>query len=291
MAVTRMINRKSETKYRAFDVVQNGYVSGTLNGLNGGTHHYLIPVIPPLYQGTGSHQRIGQTIMPKKLKVTVDYFFHRQGDSQTLTDQTNASVTLPGIYKVRQFAVSSRRFKSAAAWVDATQQLKTDEQYKLLDVGDGTNSQADTGFVNNNDYPIDSSNFTSHKGNNKTFMMVKNAGFDFDSTATGSTVINGATPYTSAIPFKRKVFFPKLPAKFTYDNDNQQTGYSYPTNWNCLWGAVAQALVPNNPGSSTNSPCLTYEQRLGGMTLVTPAYFKTPIIRCNVRVELWYKDE
>lgn len=288
MAVGRMIARKAETKYRAWDLNTNGYIPGILNGNVGGTWHYLLPVIPPVYQGTGSHQRVGNSITPLKLKVTVEYFFHKNGTSDHIpASQTEVGIEPARIFKVKQYVVNNRRIRSCSGWIDTNNTIKSEEIAKLLDAGDGTTSYADSGMANVLDYPVYKESFTTQKGNGKTFLMCKNNGI---SGGTGA----GGQPFTSAVPYKKCVFYPKLPKTFKYEDvgiNQNPAGDHYPSNFNCLWGAVAGFIEPQNPLSVTNGPCLTYEQVMAQTTLVTPAYPYQPMIRYNCRLELWFKDE
>lgn len=280
MAVTRLINRKSETKYRAATIQDNGYVLGNLGG--GDSWKYLFPVIPSLAQGDGSAQRVGNSISPLKLKVTVDYFFHRNGFTPLL-GQSDDSVKLPGTYRVRQFSLTSKSIRGCSAWVDSTAAQKTAQQGRMLEVGDGSTATPNSAELANLDFKISDENWTKHKGN-KTFLMGKQSGSQW--TLTGDSIAPGQV-YT-----KRVTFFVKCPKTFKYeDPDNGGgAGQSYPTNFNSLMGVYAGLVAPSQNASIFNSPYTSYDGLMGATSSTSPSYPFQPIIRYTVRSELWYKD-
>jgi len=206
MAVNRLINRKAETKYRAQTIQDNGYVLGNIAG--GDSWKYLFPVIPSMSQGTGSAQRIGNSIAPIKLKVTVDYFFHRNG-FEPLANQSDDSVNLPGTYRVRQFSVTSKSIRGCSAWVDSTSAQKIAQQGRLLEVGDGTVTAPNSVELANQDFKISDENWTKHKGN-KTFFMGKQSGTQW--TLSSEPIAPNQTYH------KRVCFFVKCPKTFKYED-------------------------------------------------------------------------
>ena len=259
MAVQRILKSATETKYVAFDIA-DGYVMGNLIGDL--PFRRLQNIIPPVSPGDRAHNRIGNTIAPSKLVVTIQYFF--QGDGLE-GGQDQAGVNKAGLYEVRQFSVSPKSIKSNASWTN----LKAQElQAKLLEVGDGTTTVPYSATSQNILYPISNENFTALKGNKK-FIMGKNAG----------VILKGEdTPLTTARAQNTIRYSVKLPAKFTYDETAQ-----HPSNFLALWGAYATNVTNYNATAST-----TYDGLLN--PLISGSRPTHPIIRYTLRAEMWYKD-
>lgn len=254
------MSKELETKYVAY-TWSDRYIPGSLPGDN--LTRRLFTVLPPLTVGPASNQRIGNSIHPVKLRVTAQYFFNGDG---VQGGQDINGVGKSGLYEVRQFCLTSKDIKANRAW---TSTVATDRQPRMLEVGDGTTINPDSASAWNMTYKISDENFTPIKGC-KRFIMGKNAG-----------VINGGSldPLTTARAQDTLHFSIKCPKTFHYEEDVTD---NYPTNFCPLFGAHA--------GLITNSLSTTYDGLLGVIPGNTNSIPLHPIIRSNVRVELWFKD-
>lgn len=260
-AITRVLNAKTETKYTAMSIT-NGYILGNLIG--DASWRRLLTVLPPVGQGVTAQSRVGNQITPIKLRVTVQYFFQGNGKQDT---QALGAVTASGLYEVRQFSVSPKGIKDANQYTNA---VAAALQPKLLEVGDGTTASPYTAEGINMLYKISDENWTVNKGN-KRFIMGKNNG-----------LINQSAydPLTTARAQNTVHFSPKLPKKLTYDDNNSV----YPTNFNPLWGAHAMMLT--NYGTT---PSTTYDGLIN--PILATGQPTNPVLRYNLRAELWFKDD
>jgi len=265
--VLRAISRKSETKYAAVNFLDR-YVPGSLPGDN--VTRRMFTLLPPLAQVNAAtdHGRIGNSVNPVKLRVTVQYFF--QGDGLQ-SNQDLTAVQKSVLAEIRQFVVTPKDIKSNRSWTPA---VAAANQPKLLEVGDGTTINPDSATPINLEYKISDENFKPLKGCKK-FIMGKNDGSVQQSA--------GAYPLTTARAQNTLHFSIKCPKVFKYDDD---TTDNYPTNFLPLFGCHAGLLVNTASGAAST----TYDGTVGviaGNTNSIPAH---PLLRYNVRVELWYKD-
>lgn len=262
--VLAILNRSTETKYVAFDSLNN-YVLGSLPGdVPARQFKNLIPPVALTAQPT-AHSRVGNEITPVNVKVTIQYYFQGTGYSG---NQTGASAVNSGLYEIRQFAGSPKGVKSLDAWQLPGAGGATTYQEKLLELGNGTTIGADSANPMNLNYKFSDENWRIT--NQKHIVMGKNFGMIQQSeTAPLANVRSQNTEH---------FWLTGLPKKFKYDDDNS----SYPTNFLSLLGIYAGVLTNQN---ATASP--TYDGLLA-LATGTPT---TPILRYNYRVEMWYKDD
>lgn len=259
--MTRFLNGKTETKYVATEI-KDGYIVGNLIGDQ--PFRRLQTVLPAIAQGTTAQTRIGNSITPIKLKVTVQYYFSGNGLEGS---QTTNSVINSGLFEVRQFSVQPKIYKSAAAWTPAVAAV---EQTKLLEVGNGTTTVPYSATATNVLYPISDENFTTLKGN-KRIMLGKNHGMIQQSDSFPITNIRSQDTLHWSV---------KCPKKLKYDENNV-----YPTNFNPLWGAYATLVTNYGPATAST----TYDGLLN--PLLGSGAPTNPIIRYNLRFEMWFKDD
>lgn len=254
------MKKTSETKY-VTATVRDGYIVGNLIGDQ--PYRRLQTVLPRIGQGTSAHERIGNTIQPVKLKVTVQYFFQGNGFEG---GQDAAAANNSGLYEVRQFSVQPKIYKSAAAWTPAVAAV---EQTKLLEVGDGTTVVPYSATATNVLYKVSDENFTTLKGN-KRIMLGKNSGAVQQSADSPLATIRTQDTLHWSI---------KCPKKLKYDE-----AATYPTNFNPLWGAYATLLTNYGPATAST----TYDGLLN--PLLGTGAPTHPIIRYNLFCEMWFKD-
>lgn len=265
-AIRSVINKSTETKYVAVNFTDR-YVPGSLPGDN--VTRRLFNLVPPIVVGTTSHGRIGNAISPIKFRVTVQYYF--QGDGLGSGQDLNA-VNKSLLAEVRQFVVSPKDIKSNRGW---TPTVATALQPKLLEVGDGTTINPDSALPINLEYKISDENFKPLKGCKK-FIMGKNAGTVQQQDTTGY-------PLTTARAQNTLHFSVKCPKVFKYDDDNTD---NYPSNFLPLFGCHAGLLVNMLSGQLST----TYDGVVGVLAGNTNSIPIHPLLRYNVRSELWYKD-
>lgn len=262
-AVKSVLARATETKYVAFNMVNTtttnlGYVNGALTGDQPNAR--LFPVIPSIAQGTGTNQRIGNTITPTKFVVHVRYYF----------DHTYAPAVLAHI---RQFFVACKAIKDQSIWIAGAGAASLTQQQNLIDKGDGTNDFANFGTSPENamgaNNPIAHEAWTPLKGGCKTFRIGKQQGIiQGDNTSL-------LTPYAPGVPCELNVRWSHKLPKLKYE----QGGF-YPTNTCPLFGALAYL----------QDSALSY-QSLTGVPNVPIGTVPTPVLRFSLRSELHYKDD
>ena len=263
MAIQRVLKKTAETKYVAYEIA-DGYVMGNLIGDL--PNRRLQNIIPPLSQSattTNAHTRMGNSIQPVKLLVTIQYFF--QGDGLAGGQDVNA-VNKAGLYEVRQFSVAPKSIRSGTQWTNAIAQSL---QAKLLEVGDGTTVAPYSATTQNILYPVSNENFTNLRGNKK-FIMGKN---------TGAMIGGSDYPLATARAQNTIRYALKLPKTLVYDENSA----TVPSNFLALWGAYATNITNYNATAST-----TYDGLQN--PLLSNSSPTHPIIRYTLRAELWFKD-
>ena len=271
------MKKTSETKYVAYeyrDAVIYGNWNPNAVALDQGTDNsdkrgWL--AIPPLLQGTGAAQRIGNVIEPVKCKVTVQYYFVRNPQAAT---QDDASVQYSHLIQVRQMAFKPKGIKRWGDYINATG--NTDHGYKrllpaLLEKGDGTLTFADGTNPLNMTYPLTNELVTPIKGNKK-FLMAKN----------GTTIGTGAEgPLTTMRSQNTLSFSVKLPKKLKYSEVGGAPD-KFPDNACPIFGAIA-GIVQNASATSYDGLQKPYLPPLTS----NPQH---PILQLNYRIEMWFKD-
>lgn len=201
--VKREINRNAETKYVAQQPFNT--TSGLLNvtnftaGITSNAECYAL--IPPVIQGDGDHNRIGNTIKPVSLHV------------KGFVSITNAN--LSSVYiDVDIWCLTSKTLKSQF-------QEGSLDMNSLLNVGNGLNASYDGSFYNSI-MPINTSLFTVLK--HKRIRLMKAYG-------NGNTAICGGTDETAVYSQEKMSalfnFKIPMPAKLKYDLDAQTVPSNY----------------------------------------------------------------
>jgi len=242
-----------------------GYVRETLNAGDANTR--LRTFLPDVYQGTNINQRIGNTITPIKLRLTIRYY----------VDYTNTR----GLEcYVRQFMLTSKSVKNPAMWPS-----NGDEQtQQLINLGDGTYGSATFGVSPDTwalaDAPIAAPVFSALPKGNKTFKFAKQPGYlQNESAADGIPVYapNRVSDHKSVVTIK----CPKL--KYDQDDSTGLNNYTQPTNFCPLFGACGYTI--------TNETNACYRQLLGTISGGGVGVPANPIIRYTLFSELWFKDD
>jgi len=273
--IQKVLNKNLETKYRAIEL-NDGYVYGNIEGSYGAggnpaAGNQLFNIIPTINQGNPTatvtaHGRVGNRINPIRMVTTIQYYFQGNG---LVSTQDLSGVALSGLYEVRQFVATPKSFKSSLAFDGLASTRQADVLGRLLEVGNGTSVPANSAYPMNLNYPISNENWSVHSGNKK-FIMGKNSGLMNS---------GGYNPLTTARAVNTIRFTTKLPKVLIY-NENEDV---LPTNAIALWGCYAGILQNHIYGAS-----VSYDQLLDTTSLSgTP---KHPILRWNLRSELWYKD-
>ena len=251
--VSKVLNHAMETKYIASDVYMNQYVYGTLDGTYPGSR--LQNLFPSLVTGVGSYNRIGQKIHPIRMKVTVQYYFDH-------------SWIYGSDLVIKQVVGTLKAYKQAGTLGNTTQ--KTEVLPYLIDNGDGTNSYVSPGTAQNCEqlsYPYEKERFTKLKGDKLLYISKQGGGALTPTFASG--ILNHRKSYIQTS------FLVKCPTVIQWDNQK-----SMPTNFLPLFGAVGAYMT-----DATNN----YQELLGTIPLDT-GIPPNPILRMNVRTELWFKD-
>lgn len=279
-AITKILNKKLETKYIATEL-NSGYVYGNISESYGAAGNpaagnFLFNLIPRITQSgsganleTSAHTRIGNRISPVKMVTTIQFYFQGNG---LQSSQDLSGVALSGLYEVRSLAATPKEFKSYNSWRDTGTNNRAGVLAKLLEVGDGTTTAANSANPNNLIYPVSNENWSKH--HDKHFIMGKNSG------QMNNYYGNYNNPLTTARAQNTIRFTTKLPKTLIYD-ENISSGL--PSNAIALWGCYAGIL--NNQYSN---PSTTYDQLLD--TVTSSGLAKHPILRWNLRTELWFKD-
>ena len=253
-----------ETKYVATEFTDN-YVMGQLRG--DVPNRRLFAFLPEVVKGLNAHNRIGNSITPVKCRVTVQYYFQGTG---TEGSQDTQAAALAGLYEVRQLVVASKGVKNTDQW---TSSISLDQQKALLENGFGTGVYPDSANPLNLEYPIANEQFTALKGCKK-FIMGKNM----------KLIQQGeGAPLTTARAQNTLHFKVKLPKRLLFE-ETATVPHNSPTNVCPLFGVYAGVLT--NRGPATASP--SYEEIIAPTPTGTPTH---PILRYNLRCELWYKDD
>jgi len=271
MAVSKMMNRKTETKYVS-QFIQNvdspdnqDYVREVLNSSDANTR--LRSLLPNVSQGTEANQRIGNTITPVKFRVTIQYYI----------DESNTR----GLEcYVRQFMLTSKSFKNEILLADA----QSDVLENMLDRGDGTFGYPAFGAAQDtwieSSLPVAKEHFSLIPRGNKTFKFAKQPGY-----LTNAADDSGTTPYApNRVSTHKCVVNIKCP-KLKYDNavSSGATNYYIPTNYCPLWGACGYVITSENNAQ--------YRQLLGTISGSGEGVPANPLIRYTIFSELWFKDD
>lgn len=278
--IKKVLNKSLETKYIATELT-SGYVYGNITetygqGGNAAAGNFMKNLIPRIVQSgsganveTSAHTRIGNRIAPVKMVTTVQFYFQSNG---LQSGQDLSGVSQAGLYEVRSISATPKEFKSYNSWRDTGISNRAAVLQKLLEVGDGTTVACDSANPTNLIYPISNENWAKH--HDKHFVMGKNNG----------PINNFSGLYNEPLASVRAQntirFRTKLPKVLVYD-ENIASGL--PSNAIALWGCYA-GMLQNTYGTAST----TYDQIL--QTNVTSGLALHPILRWNLRTELWFKD-
>jgi len=278
--IKRVLNKSLETKYIATEL-NSGYVYGNIgetygaagNAAAGNYFFNILPRVPQSGSGgftdTSAHTRIGNRITPVKMVTTIQFYFQGNG---LQSGQDLSGVIQSGLYEVRSISATPKAFKSYNAWRDTGTNNRADVLGKLLEIGDGSTATANSANPNNLIYPISNENWNKH--HDKHFIMGKNSG------QMNGWYANYNAPLTTARAQNTIRFRTKLPKVLIYD-ENLASGL--PSNAIALWGCYAGILQ-----NIYSVPSTTYDQLLD--TNATSGMARHPILRWNLRTELWFKD-
>lgn len=261
LAITKVINRKFETKYVATNIFNQTPLATLLNG--GSIYTKLTNLIPNIVQGLDGHQRLGDEISPVKMRVHVQY---------TWSNDLSGSYCL----FVRQFHVTHKSIKDNEVYQQTD--IPT-EHATLIENGDNTTKFPDGrgGTWDDCLKPVYKEKWTPHKGS-KTFEMQKNWGHmnTLRPAASGDATLSNPASSGNRQMVSNHGFSVKLPKTLKYDK-----GAYLPTNCLPLFGAYFGANTYVDTATMFN----------GGLAPHAPAYLMTinPIL-VTVRTELWYKD-
>ena len=220
----------------------------------------MYALIPNIVQGTGTNQRIGNTITPTRFVVHVRYSFDH-------------GFTAAALLHIRQFFCANKATKDVTLWVAGAGAASQVQQENLIDNGDGTNSAANfgTSVLNSMSHanPIAHEAWTPLSKGCKTYRIGKAVGLiQQEGTAT-------AAPYAPGVPAELNVRWEHKLPKLKYEQGGQTS-----TNVCPLFGALAYLA----------DSAISY-QSLTGVPNVPIGTVPTPVLRVAVRAELWYKDD
>ena len=278
--INKILNKKLETKYIALEL-NSGYVYGNISETyasagNTAQGNFMFNLIPRIAQSgsgtfpdTSAHTRIGNRISPVKMITTVQFYFQGNG---LQSGQDLSGVQLSGLYEVRSISATPKEFKSYNSWRDTGSNNRQGVLSRMLEVGDGTTVKPDSANPTNLIYPVSNENWV--KQHDKHFIMGKNSG------QMNNYFANYNSPLTTARAQNTIRFRTKHPKTLIYD-ENAASGL--PTNALALWGCYGGMLQ-----NTYSVPSTTYDQLLD--TNVTSGLARHPILRWNLRTELWYKD-
>lgn len=232
-------NQKEEVKKLALGKIETKYCSDSSLNLNNTTTgnniglNVFYPMIPAVEQGTGQHQRSGNTVSDALVRCQLQFWLP-------------ASAVNTCLWRVKIFVLESKRIKSVVNMYDATG-VATSATGPLLNAGNGTmvNWGASTVGVDNQQYekmPVNTDDYIVL--HTKTFDLTKNVG-----TQNGGLALNAALPGEPAaiVPQNpnlgkavKKVDFKIKIKKLLYDNTSINTiGGSYPSNHNIFFYVVS----------------------------------------------------
>lgn len=262
-SIVRFVGRSDETKYYAAQLAVNSILDGPIH--TPGTD--ILPLSPPIPQGTAEFQRVGRKVMPTKCRVDVSVSFPQVDLGTESPDITGSQAN--AIYVV-MYIVRSKTFHN---W----SQYNTDglEWQYLLDDGQGgstpfgqtiTPSSGPTYLATNNQflgYPIESSHYTLVK--KKVVKLIRNQGFV-------RSAVSGEAPNLAQSYWKGSFTY-RLP-KLIYDDTKGSLTGAYPTNSNLLLMA-GYAFCDN----------LWSQDQVGGVSQTA-----LPLLSWTARNHVWYKD-
>lgn len=263
-ALVKFIGRNEETKYFASQLATQQLLDAAIH--SPGTD--ILPLSPPIPQGTAEWQRTGRKVSPTKCRVDVSCTF-QQTDLGTESPDITASQA-NAIYVV-MYIVRSKNYHNWLEYNGAT----TPEYNFLLDNGQGaavpfgqqvTPTSGPTFWATNTtflQYPIETSHYTLVR--KKVVKLIRNQGFV-------RSAVSGEAPNLSQ-SYWRGSFSYKLP-KLLYDDTERGPTGAYPTNSNLMimFGyAFADNLWSQDQVPGTSQASL-------------------PLLNISVRNHVWYKD-
>lgn len=230
--VRKTINRNEETKLTSVTAGFTGYNSSISSTGD------LVTCLPPVGQGTGQSQRIGQSIKPLKLVI--------RGYVVYAADSGLNARMLGG----RLFCLSDKTVSNYGVATSAG------ANYNLLDVG-GTSTTFD-GTVARYEYPHNTDQFKFYA--DRKFKMLKPWGY----TNLGSSSTNAIVSMHSSLykPFTITLTQKQLPATLRYD---QQLNVNFPVNF-APYIALGYCDLLSYPADTVVTQM--------GMTFTSTLYFK-----------------
>lgn len=215
--IKAVLDRQSETKYSATQILDNFIVPYTL-----GPATTWFPCTAQVLQGTGqSNQRVGERIKPVKIKVDFTFSY----------DETSAQ---SHDYRVKLFVLRPKTYNSFAPMV------ASGFTGQFLDNGDQTSADWDPLNQHISDSkPVDNEFFNTILI--KRFKLIKNP-----ATIEGTIPGAGNNPNTSrssVVRYSMNLFGKALKKHLSYSGALAP----YPTNYNPIFGMVAYAADGSTP--------------------------------------------
>lgn len=263
-SIIRAIKGKEETKYFATQLAQNQLIDAAIH--TPGTD--IMPLVPPIPQGTGEWQRVGRKVSPTKCRVDISATFGQLDLGTPTPDITPSQAN--AVYLV-MYVLRSKTYKNWTEYLNAT----TPEYNFLLDDGQGnsvpfgsqTTPASGPSFWNTNtqylQYPIETSHYTLIK--KRVVKLVRNQGY-LRSAVSGEAPNLNSSFYTGSFTYK-------LPKLIFDDTERGPTG-AYPTNSNVML-AVGYAFADNLWAQDQN---------------VGTSQAALPLVSITCRNHVWYKD-
>jgi len=193
-AIKKVISSQIEDKYCSLDFLNDTLFNSAVT-----TPSELYPCLPPIEKGDGSHQRQGQEVTPKYLRI--------RGTIALADDDLTADIM------AYMYVFTTKKFKYIPDVVSLF--VPTN----MLSTGQGTTTNP-TGFALVAQYPPEKEQITLL--NKKQFHLIKGFG-EQNGGGAGALGVGGASNTIRSFDIKIK-----CPAKFKYDDTN---GPRFPTNF------------------------------------------------------------
>lgn len=261
-SLARYLGRSEETKYFSQQLCVNQLLDAAIH--SPGTD--IMPLVPPVPQGTGEWQRVGRRISPTKCRVDLSLTFGQVDvGAAPSAEVLYGEAIYVAIYILRSKEIHNwPQFNTSTEW----QYLLDDGQgnstsFGILTPGGGSNPSFWTTNMQHLQMPIETSHFTQVR--KKIIKLVRNQG----NVRTG---VSGEAPNMSS-SFYKGSFTYRLP-KLMYDDTKDAPSGTYPTNSTVVL-ALGYAFADN-----------LWAQNQVPDGQVQPI----PMLSVTARNHVWYKD-